>query len=43
MDGVRIEKQPDGNWKLHVPGQPDIILTPQELSDLIHRLDFLMP
>lgn len=43
MDGVRIDKQPDGTWKLHVPGQPDIYLKPQELSDLIHRLDVLIP
>lgn len=43
MDSVRLEKQPNGTWKLHVPGQPDIYLSPEELSDLIYILDPVIP
>lgn len=41
MDSVRIEKLPNGTWKIHVPGQPDITVNAQELADLIDRLDNL--
>lgn len=39
MDSVRIEKQPDGTWLIHIPGIPDIYVTAEQLSDLIARLD----
>jgi len=39
MDSVRIEMQPDGRWKIHVPGQPDIFLSTTELADLIDAID----
>jgi predicted RNase H-like HicB family nuclease len=39
MDSVRIEKQPDGTWLVHIPGIPDIFLDAGQLSDLIARLD----
>ncbi len=39
MDSVRVEKQPNGKWKIHVPGQPDIFLTGPEMADLINCLD----
>lgn len=42
MDGVQVTKQEDGTYKLHVPGQTDMVLTQENLGDLIDLLDNLI-